>query len=88
MQLQHMSTLFHSIVGTNNLKSALEFQKSVLLMLERRQLRWEPQFSPLLQSMQISFLATVQLTSGVTRQPADSKQRVLLAKSKDPDMER
>ena len=26
MQLQHLSTLFHSIVATNNLKAALEFQ--------------------------------------------------------------
>ena len=59
MQHQHMSNLFHSIVATNNLQAALEFEKSILLMVERGQLRWEPEFAPLLQSMQINYLASV-----------------------------
>ena len=86
MQLQHMSTLFHSIVATNNLKSALEFQKSILLMLERGQLRWEPQFSPLLQSMQINYLATVRQTPSATGHPPDMKTKT--GRSKDPDMDK
>ena len=54
MQLQHMSILFDSIVVTNNLKAALEFQKSILLMLERGQLQWEPQFAPSCSSCRLS----------------------------------
>ena len=88
MQIQHMSTLFHSIVATNNLKSALEFQKSILLMLERGQLRWEPQFSPLLQSMQINFLATVRQAAANLPHVPDTKAKVQTSKSKDPEMDR
>ena len=59
MQVQHMSTLFHSLVASDNLQAVLEFNKSVLFMLERGQLRWSPEFAPLLQSMQIQYLANL-----------------------------
>ena len=88
MQLQHMSTLFHSIVATNNLKAALEFQKSILLMLERGQLQWEPQFAPLLQSMQINYLATVRQVSSAGSNPLDTKPKSQTTRSKDPDVEK
>ena len=88
MQLQHMSTLFHSIVATNNLKAALEFQKSILLMLERGQLQWEPQFAPLLQSMQINYLATVRQVSAVGSTLPDAKAKSQTTRARDPDMEK
>ena len=88
MQLQHISTLFHSIVATNNLKSALEFQKSILLMLERGQLQWEPQFAPLLQSMQINYLATVRQVPPGSTTPSDTKVKAQSSRSRDPDMEK
>ena len=88
MQLQHISTLFHSIVATGNLKSALEFQKSILLMLERGQLQWEPQFAPLLQSMQINYLATVRQVSSPGSNLSDSKTKAQQStRSRDTDME-
>ena len=66
MQIQHMSTIFHALVASENLPAILEFQKSILFMLERGQLRWSPEFSPLLQSMQIKFLANLRQTSSST----------------------
>ena len=86
MQLQNMSILFHSIVATNNLKSALEFQKSILLMLERGQLQWQPQFAPLLQSMQINYLASIRQVPTMTTSSSNVKPESQSRKSKDPEM--
>ena len=55
-------------------------------MLERGQLRWEPQFSPLLQSMQINYLATVRQSSQAPNHPPETKAKS--GKARDPDMDR
>ena len=81
MQLQHILTLFHSIVATNNLKAALEFKKLILLMGERGQLRWEPEFSPLLQLMQINYLASVRVSPGNFSTQYDSTTKFSKQKS-------
>ena len=78
LYLQYVSFLLHALSASGNLTEVLKFNKLIMLLMEQGQFAWTDDHAPMMQSLQVSFRASLRkhsVTDQGSSEPGKDKKR-------------